>query len=124
MDSWSSSGEGGRGFPFFGWGMMLAWIIIFFIIGYFAYLDANKRSKNGLLWWILIIIPMIGIIALIIYLILRETGWQKKSPGGKNRDRHSQRTVCEGRDHQRSVPGNEPGTEKNNFLSRKLLFLC
>jgi len=73
---------GGWGFPFFGWGMMLVWIILFGIIGYFVYLDANKRGMNGLLWWILIIIPMIGILALILYIILRETSGKNAATGG------------------------------------------
>lgn len=71
------------GFPFFGWGMMLIWIVVFLVIGYFVYLDANKRGMNGILWWILIIIPVIGIFALILYIILRETGGQKNLSEGK-----------------------------------------
>jgi putative membrane protein len=73
---WGGDGMYGYGFPFFSWGMILIWIIVFLIIGYFVYLDANKRGMNGLLWWILIIIPMIGIIALILYVVIRETGVQ------------------------------------------------
>gem|GEM_PF-262400 len=89
MDSWWGSsdgccgGYGGWGFPFFGWGMMLAWFIIFLVIGYFVYQDANKRGMNGLLWGILIVIPMVGIIALIIYVVLRETSGQKSLSEGK-----------------------------------------
>lgn len=89
MDSWDGcgygncGGYGGWGFPFFGWGMMLIWFIVFLVIGYFVYQDANKRGMNGLLWWILIIIPMVGIIALIIYVILRETSGQKALSDGK-----------------------------------------
>ncbi len=82
MDRMWGSGYG-WGFPFFGWGMMLIWIVLFLIIGYFVYLDANKRGMNGILWWILIIIPMIGILALILYIIIRETSGQKPLPGGK-----------------------------------------
>jgi putative membrane protein len=75
---WGGNGMYGYGFPFFSWGMILIWIIVFLIIGYFVYLDANKRGMNGLLWWILIIIPMIGIIALIIYVVIRETRGQDR----------------------------------------------
>lgn len=74
MSPW---GGGGFGFPFFGMGMMLFWFLVFLIIGYLVYQDANKRGMNGLLWWILILIPMIGIIGLFLYLILRETGGQR-----------------------------------------------
>ncbi len=64
-------------------GMMLFWLVVFIIIGYFVYRDANSRGMNGLIWFILIIIPMIGIISLIIYIILRETDAQKAGPGEK-----------------------------------------
>ncbi|MFH0967188.1 MAG: SHOCT domain-containing protein [Methanobacteriota archaeon] len=65
------------GFPFFGMGMMFFWFLIFIIIGYIVFQDANKRGMNGVLWWILIVIPMIGIFGLFLYLILRETGEHK-----------------------------------------------
>lgn len=76
--------DGGFGFPFFGGGMMLLWLVIFIIIGYFVYLDANKRGMNGILWWILIVIPMIGIFSLILYIILRESRGQVTVPEGKS----------------------------------------
>ncbi len=77
MNSWWGSGYGGWGFPLFGWNMMLIWFIVFLVIGYFVYRDASKRGMNGFLWWVLIIIPMIGIVALVIYIVIRETGGQK-----------------------------------------------
>ena len=61
----------GYGYPFGGW-WILCWIIVFAIIGYFVYRDANSRGMHGGLWWFLIIIPMVGIFALILYLIIRE----------------------------------------------------
>lgn len=67
----------GFGFPFFGMGMMFFWFLIFIVIGYLVFQDANKHGMNGLLWWILIVIPMIGIFALFLYLILREAGGQR-----------------------------------------------
>jgi putative membrane protein len=76
-------GYGNMGFPMFGWGMMLVWFIVFLVIGYFVYLDANKRGMNGILWWILILIPMIGILVLILYVVIRETGGQKFLSEGK-----------------------------------------
>ena len=78
---WGGDGGYGFGFPFFGLGMMLFWLVLFIIIGYFVYKDANARGMNGLLWFILVIIPMIGIISLIIYLIIRETGAYKAGEG-------------------------------------------
>jgi len=63
------------GFPFFGFfGFgMLFWWIIFLAIGYLVYQDANKRGMNGLLWFILVILPMVGIIFLLLYIVIRET---------------------------------------------------
>jgi putative membrane protein len=80
---WGGDSMYGYGFPFFSWGMILIWFIVALIIGYLVYQDANNRGMNGLLWWILIIIPMIGIIALILYVIIRETGGQKTPSEGK-----------------------------------------
>ncbi len=63
------------GFPYFS---MLFWWAIFIIIGFIVYQDANKRDMNGLLWFILVILPMIGIIFLILYIVIRETSAEKK----------------------------------------------
>jgi putative membrane protein len=71
---------GGYGLPFFGWGMMLLWLVIFLVIAYLVYKDANTRGMNGLLWGILVLIPMVGILFLIIYIIIRETGAQRTIP--------------------------------------------
>ena len=60
------------GFPNFGTGMIIWWIV-FLAIGYLVYQDANKRGMNGLLWFILVILPMVGIIFLILYIVIRET---------------------------------------------------
>ncbi|MBE8539627.1 SHOCT domain-containing protein [Geoglobus acetivorans] len=65
------------GFGFFGFGMLFWWIL-WVVIAYLVYQDAEKRGMNGLLWFILVLIPMVGIIALIIYLIVRETQPQAK----------------------------------------------
>jgi putative membrane protein len=75
---------GGYGFPFLGWGMGLIWLVAFLIIGYLVYQDANKRGMNGLLWGILIIIPMVGILFLIMYIVVRESNSQKTVPEGSN----------------------------------------
>lgn len=74
----------GYGFPFLGWGMGLIWLVLFLIIGYLVYQDANKRGMNGLLWGILVIIPMVGIIFLILYMVLRESNSQKTVSDGAN----------------------------------------
>ncbi len=64
------------GFPFFNFGMLF-WIVLL-IIGYLVYQDANKRGMNGLLWFILVILPMVGIIFLILYIVIRETSTVEK----------------------------------------------
>lgn len=72
------------GFPFFGSGMMPFWLVFFLIIAYLVYRDANTRGMNGLLWAILVLIPMVGILFLVIYIIVRETSGQKVMPGEKS----------------------------------------
>lgn len=63
MDWWGSS---------YMWFWMIGYWVIFVIIGILVYKDAEKRGMNGLLWFILVIIPWIGILCLIVYLIVRE----------------------------------------------------
>jgi putative membrane protein len=63
-----------RGIPFipFMWMWMVGVWFVFLIIAIFVYKDAENRGMNGLLWLILVILPWVGIIFLIIYLIIRE----------------------------------------------------
>ncbi|MGM0510989.1 MAG: SHOCT domain-containing protein, partial [Thermoplasmatota archaeon] len=35
--------------------------------------DAEKRGMNGLLWFILVILPMVGLLFLVLYLVIRES---------------------------------------------------
>ena len=73
------------GYPF-GWmfpGMFVA-LIIQLIIGYFVYRDAKGRQMNALLWFILVIIPIIGFLFLVIYVIIRETQHPDTLPAGKS----------------------------------------
>jgi putative membrane protein len=51
------------------WGVLF-WIVQI-IIAIFVYKDAQKRKQNDLLWLVLIILPWIGILFLIIYVIIR-----------------------------------------------------
>jgi putative membrane protein len=60
------------GYSFLGLGMLFWWII-FFLVGYLVYQDANRRGMNGLLWFILVILPMVGILFLVLYIIIRES---------------------------------------------------
>jgi putative membrane protein len=59
------------GFPFMGIGMIGLWLF-FVIIAFLVYKDAEERGMNGLLWLVLVILPWLGILFLVIYLIIRE----------------------------------------------------
>lgn len=59
------------GIPFMGFWMISIWLV-FAVIAFLVYKDAEKRGMNGLLWLVLVILPWIGILFLIIYLIIRE----------------------------------------------------
>jgi putative membrane protein len=70
------------GYPFAGmfiW-MGIIWILQI-IIAYLVYQDANRHDRNPLLWAILVVIPMIGWLFLVIYVIIRETG--RPGPAGE-----------------------------------------
>ena len=83
-DGYGMMGYGyGYGYPFPGWVMVLCWLVVFGIIGYIVYLDANRRGMHGLLWWILILIPMVGIFAVFLYIILREIREGRAATEGK-----------------------------------------
>jgi putative membrane protein len=58
-------------FPFTGFWMMIAWIVAL-AIAYLVYKDAEKRGMNGLLWGLPILIPWIGALFLVLYLIMRD----------------------------------------------------
>jgi putative membrane protein len=60
-------------FPFMGFGTVFSWLVSL-AVAYLVYKDAEKRSMNGLLWGLPILIPWIGILFLILYLILRDSG--------------------------------------------------
>jgi len=59
---------------------MLAVWALFIAIAFLVYKDAQERGMVGLLWFILVLIPGIGIIALLIYLIIREERVRETSP--------------------------------------------
>lgn len=66
------------GFPFFGFDVFFWWLI-FVAIGFLIYQDANKRGMNGLLWFILVILPMIGVVFLLLYIVIRESKVENKA---------------------------------------------
>ena len=69
------------GIPYMGFVMLGVWLL-FVVIAVFVYRDAESRGMNGLLWFVLVLIPWLGIIALVIYLIVREDAGSRgeKSP--------------------------------------------
>jgi putative membrane protein len=60
-------------FPFMGFGSVF-FTLISLAVAYLVYKDAEKRGMNGLLWGLPILIPWVGILFLILYLILRDSG--------------------------------------------------
>ena len=68
-------------FPFMGFfkiAILLAFLVwlVFLVLAFLVYKDADKRGLNGLLWGLPILIPWLGAIFLILYLILRDGGQQ------------------------------------------------
>lgn len=49
--------------------VVLAWFVIWILVGIWVYKDAEKRGKSGALW--LIIVILLGIIGIIIWLVVR-----------------------------------------------------
>jgi putative membrane protein len=62
--------------------MFAAWILQL-VIGYFVCQDAKGRQMSAVLWFILVILPMIGYLLLVLYVIIRETREPAIPPGGK-----------------------------------------
>lgn len=50
----------------------ILWIAIALVIGILVYRDAEKKGMNGLLWLILVLLPMVGLLFLILYIVIRE----------------------------------------------------
>ena len=48
---------------------VIVWFVLWLLVAVWVYKDAQKRDKNGVLWFIIVII--IGIIGFIIWLLLR-----------------------------------------------------
>jgi putative membrane protein len=65
------------GIPFIGfWGLGI-WVVQI-VLAIFVYRDAEKTKENSLLWFILVIIPWVGLIFLIAYVILRSEEVEEK----------------------------------------------
>jgi putative membrane protein len=90
------------GSMFTGWIWMgISWILQL-VVAYFVYQDAKHRDKNPLLWALLVIIPMLGWLFLVIYIIIRET-----SRPGFEGERRSARAILDERFAQGEITAEE-----------------
>ena len=71
MMDWDMMDWGWWDAPFMWFWMICVWLV-FVVIAFLVYKDAEKRGMDGTLWFVLAILPMVGILFLIIYLIIRE----------------------------------------------------
>ncbi len=71
MRDWDMMDWNWWGAPFMWFWMICVWLV-FVVIAFLVYKDAEKRRMDGTLWFVLVILPMVGILFLIIYLIIRE----------------------------------------------------
>jgi len=51
--------------------MMFTWLIQL-VIAYFVYKDAKEQNMSAPLWFILVILPMVGFLLAVLYVIIRE----------------------------------------------------
>ena len=58
--------------PVFGLGFMMFTWLIQLVIAYFVYKDAKEQKMSAPLWFILVILPMVGVLLAILYVIIRE----------------------------------------------------
>jgi len=63
--------------PYMGFWWIGVWIVQF-IIAFLVYKDAEKSEKNGLLWFILVILPWTGFLFLIGYLVIQREKTETK----------------------------------------------
>jgi putative membrane protein len=58
--------------PLFGLGFMMITWLIQLVIAYFVYKDAKEQNMSAPLWFILVILPMVGFLLAVLYVIIRE----------------------------------------------------
>lgn len=71
----------GHGYPYAGWIWMAVFRIVQLVIAFFIYRDAKENETNPILWFVLVIIPVIGWLFLVLYVILRVLDTGKGSSG-------------------------------------------
>jgi len=58
--------------PVFGLGVMMFTWFVQLVIAYFVYKDAKEQNMSAPLWFILVILPMVGFLLAVLYVIIRE----------------------------------------------------
>ena len=58
--------------PIFGLGFMMFTWLVQLVIAYFVYKDAKEQNMSAPLWFILVILPMVGFLLAVLYVIIRE----------------------------------------------------
>jgi putative membrane protein len=58
--------------PFLGFGFMIITWLVQLVIAYFVYKDAKEQKMSAPLWFILVILPMVGFLLAVLYGIIRE----------------------------------------------------
>jgi len=85
MDGWSMMG---------GWWFIwpIIWMAVALVIGILVYRDAERRGMNGLLWFVLVILPMVGLLFLVIYIVIRE---EKRKTSGSETKKSAEKILDE-----------------------------
>ena len=58
--------------PVLGLGVMMFTWFVQLVIAYFVYKDAKEQNMSAPLWFILVILPMVGFLLAVLYVIIRE----------------------------------------------------
>ena len=106
----------GYGYPYGGWIWMAVFWIVQLIVAFFIYRDAKEHGTNPLLWFILVIIPVIGWLFLVLYVIFRVLDSGSGSPGeGSSEKSASAREIL---DHRYAA--GEITTDEYNAMKEEL----
>jgi hypothetical protein len=67
-------------FPLFGAGL-IGYLFLAVPIGGLVYLDAQERGMNGPMWFALVLIPWVGLLVPLVYLLARRERTTGPTPG-------------------------------------------
>ena len=60
---------------FFGMGLWMGMWFLFLFVAVLVYKDAENHGRSdGLMWFILLLVPMVNVVAFFAYLIIRDEG--------------------------------------------------